>query len=125
MFISFALDNDVSLRCVLGLPTLLALAGIINLMKGDFVCSKINRTFYLTLDPLGKGLLEGIVFDTTTPTILQEVSTNIKPNPSLFHYTSADNRALICSSPSYSECIVVHDKRFKGDMSREFEYAPC
>ena len=94
-------------------------------MKGNFICSKINRTFYLTLDPLGKGLLEGIVFDTTTPTILQEVSTNIKPNPSLFHYTSADDRALICSSPSYSECIVVHDKRFKGDMSRELEYAPC
>lgn len=57
MFISFALDNDVFLRCVLGLPTLLALAGIINLMKGDFVCSKINRTFPLTLDPPGKEYL--------------------------------------------------------------------
>ena len=38
-FISFALANDVSLRCVLGLPTLLALGGIINLVEGKFMCS--------------------------------------------------------------------------------------
>ena len=34
LFISFVLINDVSLRCVLGLPTLLALGGLINLVQG-------------------------------------------------------------------------------------------
>ena len=47
LFIYFALDNVVSLRCVLGLPTLLALCGLVDLVKGDFVCSEINGTFPL------------------------------------------------------------------------------
>ena len=68
-FISFALDNDVSLWCVLGLPTLLALGELINLVKGEFICSEIGQTFPLTLDPPGKGLPEGIVFDNSTPII--------------------------------------------------------
>ena len=53
LFISFALGNDVSLRCVLGLPTLLVIGGSINLVKGEIVCSEIicseiNRTFPLS-----------------------------------------------------------------------------
>ena len=47
LFISFTLGNDVSLSYALILPTLLHLSGFINLVKGDFVCSKINRTFPL------------------------------------------------------------------------------
>ena len=56
LFIYFALGNDVSLRCVLGLPTCLALGGLINLVKGEFICSEIGRTIPLTLDPPDKGL---------------------------------------------------------------------
>ena len=66
-FISFAQGNDVSLRCVLSLPTLLAIGGSINLVKGEIVCSAINRTFPLSLEPPGKGLPNGVVFDNSTP----------------------------------------------------------
>ena len=93
-------------------------------MNGDFVCSEINRTFPLTLDPLGKVPPEGVVFDNRNPTILQGVSTNIKSNPSLLHYTSAEDRALTCFSPSYTEIIIVHDNFCMGSVSRELEHAP-
>ena len=120
LFISFALGNDVSLRCVLGLPTLLALGGLINLVKGEFICSEIGKTFPLTLDPPGKGLPEGIVFDNSTPIIPQGVSTNVKPNPSLLHYTSAEGHAV--SAQTYSDNIIVYDNFFDGNVSRELEY---
>ena len=115
LFIYFALGNDVSLRCVLGLSTLLALGGLINLVKGEFICSEIGRTFPLTLDPLGKGLPEGIVFDNDTLIIPQGVSINVKRNPSLFHYTSAEGRAVHHSAPIYSDNIIVHDIFFRGE----------
>ena len=89
-----------SLRCVLGLTFLVALGGLINLVKGEFICSEIGRTLPLTLDPPGKGLLEGIVFDNDTPIIPQVVSTNVKPNPSLLHYTSTEGRAVHHSVPT-------------------------
>ena len=43
LFIYFVLGNDVSLRCVLGLPTLLVLGGLINLVKEEFICSEIEH----------------------------------------------------------------------------------
>ena len=101
LFIYFALGNDVSLCCVLGLPTLLALGGLINLVKGEFICSQINRTCSLTLDLPDKGLPKGIVFDHITRIILQGVSTNIKPNTYLLHYTPAEGRDFYHSFPTY------------------------
>ena len=112
LFIYFALSNDISLRCVLGLPTLLA------------ICSDIGRTFLLTLNPPDKGLPEGIVFDNIIPIIPHGVSTNIKPNPSLLHYTSTEGRAIHHSAPTYSDNIIVHDNFFEGNVSRELEYNP-
>ena len=124
LFIYFALENDVSLRCLLGSPTLLALGGLINLVKGEFICSEICRTFPLTLDPPGKGLPEGIVFDNITPIIPHGVSTNVKPNPSFLHYTSTDDCVVQHSAPTYSDTIIVHDIFFEGNVSRELEYKP-
>ena len=113
LFVSFALGNAVSLRRVIGLPTLLALGSLIDLVKGTFFCSEINRTFPLTLDPPGKGLPDEVVFDNSTPTIPVGVSTNIYPNVSLLHYTFAEGRALLSSATNYSEHIIVHDKFFR------------
>ena len=107
-FFVFVLSNNVTLHCVLGFPILLASSGFIYLVKGEFVCSKINRNFPLTLDPPGKGLRKDIVFDNSTPIIPQGMSTNVKPNPSLLQYTSAKGRALHHSLPSYSEDIIIH-----------------
>ena len=122
LFISFALENDVFLRCFLGLSILLALGGFIDLVKGEFICLEINRTITLTLDPLGKGLPESIVFDNSTSIITKGVSTNVKPNPSILHYTSVEGCAFYHSSPTYSDNIVVHDNFFNGNVSRDLEY---
>ena len=52
LFLSFALGNDVSLRYVLDLPTLLAIGGSINLVKGDlFALRLIVRLLYLWNHP--------------------------------------------------------------------------
>ena len=101
LFISFALENDVSLCCVLGLPTLLALGGLINLVKGEFMCSQINRIFSLFLDLPDKGLPKGIVFDHSPSIILQGVSTNVKLNTYLLRYTPAEGCDFYHSFPTY------------------------
>jgi len=80
--------------------------------------------FPLILDLPGKGLPEGIVSDNITPIIPQGVSTNVKPNPSFLHYTSAEGRAFYHSSPTYSDNIIVHNKKFEGNVSKELEYKP-
>ena len=107
---------------MLGLPTLLALGGFINLVKGEFICSEIDRRFSLTLDPPDKGLPEGIVFDNNTSTIPQGVSTNIKPNPSLLRYTSVEGNAIHHNATTYSDNIIVHDNCFEGNVSRDLEH---
>ena len=124
LFVYSTLVNDVSFCCVLGLSMLLAFGGQINLVKGELICSEINRKLPLTLDPPGKGLPEGIVFDNSTPIIPQGVSTNVKPNPSLLHYTSVEGNSFQYSSPTYLDNIVVHDIFFEGNMSRELVYKP-
>ena len=97
LFISFALGNDVSLRCVLGLLTLLALGKIINSVKEKFICSEINRTSSLTLDPPGKGISESIVFDNSTPIVPQGVSTNV--NLTLLFFTTLPPKVVYFITP--------------------------
>ena len=69
LLIYFGLNNDFSLRRVVGLPTLLALGCLIDLLKETFVCSELDLTFPLTLDPPDKVLSESDVFDKSTPII--------------------------------------------------------
>ena len=52
----FSLCNDVALRTVLDIPCLLAMGTVVDLVKGQFICSKINQVFILQLDHPGKGL---------------------------------------------------------------------
>ena len=122
LFLSFALGNDVSLRYVLDLPTLLAIGGSINLVKGEIVCSEIDRTFALSLEPTDKGLPDGVVSDNSTPTIPEGVPTNIKPNPSILHFTSAEGHVVTNPFPHYSSNIIVRDSFYKGNVSRKLEY---
>ena len=39
--VSFALGDDISIRIVLGLPTLLAMGATIDLQRGTLVCSEL------------------------------------------------------------------------------------
>ena len=75
--LSFALGNDVSLRSVLGLPTLLAMGADINLAKGLLSCIELNRYFPLDLQPPGKGLPEGASLNHYSPTVLTSVPSNM------------------------------------------------
>ena len=45
--LSFALEHDVNLRCVLGLPTFLSIGAAFNLLSWERYCTKINRNFPL------------------------------------------------------------------------------
>ena len=92
--------------------TLRSLGGLIDLVKGKFYCSELNRTFPLTLDPPGKKLPDGVVFDHSTPTIPQGVFSTVQPATSLFYYTSAEGRTRSRFSTSYSDHIIVHEKLF-------------
>ena len=72
--LSFALSNDVSIQCVLRLPTLFAMGVSIGLASG--LCTELNREFPLDLQPPGKKLPEGATLNHYTNTIPHSVSTN-------------------------------------------------
>ena len=44
LILSFTLGNDISLRNVLGLPTLLSMGATLNLSIGKLICSELNLT---------------------------------------------------------------------------------
>ena len=87
----FALDNDVSLRSILGLPTLLAMSVAIDLFSSLLSCVEINHKFLLELHPHGKGLLDGASSNNYLPTIHPSVSTNITFNNSMCSSLHSDN----------------------------------
>ena len=51
---SFTLGTDIVLRSVLGIPYLLAMGAVVDLVKDQLVFLEINTEFPLQLDPLGK-----------------------------------------------------------------------
>ena len=74
--LSFALGHDVSLRSVLGLPTLLAMGTDMNLVKSFLSCSEFNREISLDLQPPGHGLPEGVSLNHYLSNVPTSVSTN-------------------------------------------------
>ena len=107
--LSFALGNDVSLRCVLGLPTLLAMGTSIGLASGLLSCTELNREFPLDLQPPGKSLPEGATSNNYTNTIPYAVSTN------LLYHTSADGNSHSTCHSTPSDNIHVIDHFFKNE----------
>ena len=43
LIISFALGNDVVLRSILGIPCLLVMSVVVDLVQGQVVCSELNQ----------------------------------------------------------------------------------
>ena len=68
---------DISVRSVLGLPTLLERGADINLVKGLLSCIELNRDFPLELQPPGKGLAAGASLNHYSPTFPVSVPSNI------------------------------------------------
>ena len=110
--LSFALGNDVSLRCVLSLPTLLAMGASIGLVSGLLSYTEFIHELSLDLQPPGKGLPEGDTKDNYTNTIPHSVSTNF------LQHTSADGD---CHTTCHS---TPSDHFFKDEVSRTLVYVP-
>ena len=111
--LSFVLGHDVSLRCVLGLPTLLFIRTAINLLSGELAYTELDRTFPLTLDPPGKGLPDDAALNRCSSSIPPDVPINTISTTSLLQCTSSDGSL----NPSWRDTpldnIVVKDHFFK------------
>ena len=110
--LSFALENDVSLRSILGLPMHLAMEADINLVKSLLSCIELNRDFPLELQPPGKGLPEGTSLNHYSPTVPVSVPSNLSHADSLLHHTSAEGIPQPDSSHTPSANILVTDNFF-------------
>ena len=122
LILTFELGNDISLRYVLGLPTILSMGTTLNLPLGKFICSELNFTFPLLLDPLGKGLPDGVSLSTSNHCVPPGITSNLT---SLVHYTAMDDFAH--SNPNYttpSNNIMVQDRFCHGSVSRNLSFAP-
>ena len=82
--LSFTLEHNINLRCVLGLPTLLSIEAAITLLSGELFCTGFNQTFPLILDPLGKGLPDGTSLNTYLPFNPPDALTDITSTTFLF-----------------------------------------
>ena len=63
LFLYFALGTDVALCNVLGIPCLLAISAVVDLVNDQLNCKELNSVVPLQLDPPGKGLLDGASYD--------------------------------------------------------------
>ena len=104
-----------------GLPILLLLGENIDLVKGKFICSKIQHIFPLTLESLEKGLPNGISLNRIVPIVSDRISSNIKISTSSMHYISTDDFASSLRQPCHSDKIIAIDK-FRSNFLRELEY---
>ena len=67
--LSFTLGDDIYLRSVLGLPTLLYMCTTIDLQRDSLACSELQHTFASPLTSLGKGFPDGFPLDESKPFI--------------------------------------------------------
>ena len=122
LILLFALGNDISLRSVLGLPALLYIGTTLNLPLGKIICSKLNFTFPLSLDPPGKGLPDSVSLLALEFCVPHGVPSNLT---SLVNYTAMDGLAR--PTPNHatpSDNIMVQDSFCHGSVSRNYFFAP-
>ena len=122
--ISFALDKDVVLRSVLGIPCLLAISAVFNLVNGQLRCFEPNQEFMLQLSPPYKGLPDRTNFDSSTTSVPAGVPSNVSPLISTLQYSSSNGIITPVPHNNFSNNLVVTDTSFLGCVSREFVYNP-
>ena len=121
LILSFALGKDVVLRSILDLPSLLAIGATLNLPLGKRVCSELNFTFPLLLDPLRKRLPDGVSFSDSKLSIPRGIPSNLN---ALIQYTAMDGDTVSTTSKATpSDDIVVYDNFFQGTVSRTLSLA--
>ena len=77
--LSFTLGTDVALRSVLGIPCLLFMGVVVDLVNGQLDCKELNSMFPLQLDPKGKDLPDGSSYDSFSNTVPTDIPTNVLP----------------------------------------------
>ena len=122
--LSFALGHDVSLRSVLGLPTLLSMGADVNLVKGLSSCSEFNRDFPLDLQPPGHGLPEAFLLNHYSPNVPTPGPTNPIYTNSQLHHTAAEGTTPPESSRTPLDNILVTDHFLNDNVTRELKYVP-
>ena len=123
LILSFALGTDVALRSVLGIPCLLAMGAVVDLVNGHLDCKELNSVFRLQLDPPGKCLPDGASFGSFYNAVPEGIPTNILTNDcSALKYTASNGTIAPVSETTYSSNIVVNDSSLQGCISRELVY---
>ena len=97
------------MHCVLGLPTLLSMGAIINLLRCTLSCSEINFNFFLILNPPDRGLSDGASLDTSTSFIPPGIRSNILTH---LQYTTMNSILPPVCDSTPSGNIVVKDNVF-------------
>ena len=122
LIISFALCNDIPLRFMLELSTLLSMGATLNLLFGKLVCSELNFTFHLSLDLPGKGLPDGVSLPASDICVPPGVPSNLT---SLVNFTAMDGFAYpTLNYATSSDNIMVQDSFYHGSVSRNLSFVP-
>ena len=109
LIISFALRNDIPLRFMLGLSTLLSMGATL-------------ITFHLLLDLPGKGLPDGVSLPASDIYVPLSVPSNLA---SLVNFTAMDGFAYpTLNHATPSDNIMVHDSVYHGSVSRNLSFVP-
>ena len=122
LILTVELGNDFSLRCVLRLPPMLSMGTTINLPLSELICSELNFTFLLLLDPPGKGLPDGVSLSASNQCVPPGVTSNLTLP---VHYTAMDDFAH--SNPNHatpSDKIMVQDRFCHGSVPCNLVFAP-
>ena len=122
--LSFVLGNDINLRSVVGLPTLLVMSAEINFVKGLLSFIELNRSFPIELQPPGQMLPKGASLNHYSSTIPSTVYTNLTHTNSMLHYISAEGIPQPVCSSTPSDNILVTDYFYHNTVTRELSYVP-
>ena len=121
--LSFVLGTDVALRSVLGIPCLLAMGAVVDLVNGQLDCKDLDSIFPLQFDPPGKGLPDGTSYDSFSNAVPDSIPTNVLTKDcSTLQYTASNSTITPVSEAKYSSNIVVNDSSFQGFIFRELVY---
>ena len=102
LILSFVLGTDVALHSVLGIPYLLAMGTVVNLVKGKLVYSELNNESLIQLDPPGKGLIDSTTFHSFSAVVPDCIPSNVPTLVCLpLQYTASDDTISPVSQATY------------------------
>ena len=123
LFLYFSLGTDVAICNVLGIPCLLAISAVVDLVNDQLDYKELNSVFPLQLDPPGKGLPDGASYDSFFNAVPDGILTHVLTKDcSTLQYTASNGTISSVSEATCSSNIVVNDRSFQGCISRKLVY---